>query len=450
MKQFLFLLIFLFVGNLKFAYTQQLSAWAYVNLGENQNLVDNTGKGSLYATAKSSCSGGEAYVDIRGNIKVKSYSKNCPNSNHGNGVGSWKSSLRFKGTNGQNIPMKVNFALTGSQTIQTSPGSKCLVSLASVSLNLWIYTDTQEFKSSAFIQHQNGFLKTIIIKNIDNEDAYAEVTPKIGFTLEGVPREVKATADAISSLLENIKKTSKDELVKHQADLSQDFINALSGKAPLAEWEGTSKRMSQEEGHFLNAIQYFGLNAKFGIPNGLGIEMGVSFDVKFKYQMSKNINISTNSEYINTYLGVGSATIPQCEALSEADYSNTFKIVSVTIPDDYYNDKVDYKNLRVIIGDSLEIPITYNTVTGVEPNFENSLNIYPNPFDNKLKVSFDNPLLVNSILVIDESGKLIFSQQVNNRLQQHEILLPQTISSGIYFLRAITEKAIITKKITKL
>jgi hypothetical protein len=83
------------------------------------------------------------------------------------------------------------------------------------------------------------------------------------------------------------------------------------------------------------------------------------------------------------------------------------------------------------------------TVNGVdETSFENSVNVYPNPVNDVLKIKSERAL--KSVLIMDASGKLILEGSATAEINL------QNLNAGVYFLSVIgNDGTVIRKKFIK-
>ncbi len=70
--------------------------------------------------------------------------------------------------------------------------------------------------------------------------------------------------------------------------------------------------------------------------------------------------------------------------------------------------------------------------TPIEP-LSDELKVYPNPFENKIILNFENSDQVNSILIVDQAGKTI--ETIENSEIDASIEIGEQLKSGMYFLK---------------
>jgi hypothetical protein len=100
-----------------------------------------------------------------------------------------------------------------------------------------------------------------------------------------------------------------------------------------------------------------------------------------------------------------------------------------------------------LTGGSITQTITVSqegTVSVMEPDLENTIQVWPNPSNGQLNVTFDNPSDIKSLRLFDVTGK-----QVRNVVFENQPILTfdTKLPSGIYFLNIETRERVVTKKI---
>jgi hypothetical protein len=86
------------------------------------------------------------------------------------------------------------------------------------------------------------------------------------------------------------------------------------------------------------------------------------------------------------------------------------------------------------------ISLTLETVSSVHENVQ-SLQIYPSIARPNQKISIESTQLFESIILVDVSGKRFILDGIN------EIILPNTLASGVYQLIALDKQQIYFSKI---
>jgi hypothetical protein len=76
--------------------------------------------------------------------------------------------------------------------------------------------------------------------------------------------------------------------------------------------------------------------------------------------------------------------------------------------------------------------IVNNGVIGISEEVLSTLNVYPNPTNDKFTLNVSNDLLGKSYVITDFSGRIISQGKINSMIQTVDI---QDISKGSYFLQ---------------
>ena len=87
-----------------------------------------------------------------------------------------------------------------------------------------------------------------------------------------------------------------------------------------------------------------------------------------------------------------------------------------------------------------------------EPESKFQLTVYPNPIGDTATIQVENTQgEAIKFCVYDISGKWIYQQEVQTQTGNQEIAIPmQSLSQGIYFIKATSTKYAVTAKVTKL
>ncbi len=91
----------------------------------------------------------------------------------------------------------------------------------------------------------------------------------------------------------------------------------------------------------------------------------------------------------------------------------------------------------------------YNANSVFVNNASNSINIYPNPFNDMLSISFDKSLNVKLISIYNSIGQLVFVQHLADNCSNVFEINTSEFSKGIYLINVETEKAIFSIKVMK-
>lgn len=130
---------------------------------------------------------------------------------------------------------------------------------------------------------------------------------------------------------------------------------------------------------------------------------------------------------------------------------------------DYYKTKVVWETegshrLKVKrtndCGESIttEINITVNSVLGVEDYTTGLILVYPNPFNEKIKLSIPQKFLNKDLYITLTSilGQIVYKKKQNYTIQNIELNdIPKSINDGIYFFKIESDNANVSKKLIK-
>ena len=87
---------------------------------------------------------------------------------------------------------------------------------------------------------------------------------------------------------------------------------------------------------------------------------------------------------------------------------------------------------------------TLDVSTGIE-NIENNISVYPNPTTDVINININNSDNIYNAQIINITGKLIFSEIINN----NTVVSIKNQPSGVYFVKITTNNNTIVKKILK-
>ncbi|MCB0738277.1 MAG: T9SS type A sorting domain-containing protein, partial [Bacteroidetes bacterium] len=80
------------------------------------------------------------------------------------------------------------------------------------------------------------------------------------------------------------------------------------------------------------------------------------------------------------------------------------------------------------------------------PNFNNLVNVYPNPAKSFLQIEIDELVLINRIEICNLQGQVVYNESINGRIQEKRIGLSH-VNTGIYILRIIGNEEHVVKQI---
>jgi len=121
--------------------------------------------------------------------------------------------------------------------------------------------------------------------------------------------------------------------------------------------------------------------------------------------------------------------------------NTTYYIELSSFIENFYNQKVD---------DELSTTFTTVSATGIPENIlSQTLNVYPNPFKDKLKITFSTDKIANGkIEIYNQTGMLIKSDEIINAIGNQEInFVTEGMPEGVYFLNINIDNQTITRKI---
>lgn len=163
-----------------------------------------------------------------------------------------------------------------------------------------------------------------------------------------------------------------------------------------------------------------------------------------------------DSDDVTVYSGNASGTniINEVFNLSLNEcYTFTFtSMMGNGIPGDGYFVLTDSEDNEIYYGagnsftDEVIIPFKVTTLSDINENETSNISVYPNPAFDQIYINSDEVSLKN-VSIIDLSGKIIYSV-IPDKKNTMIMIDTGSFSSGIYFVKTITDKGIIIKKIS--
>ena len=98
----------------------------------------------------------------------------------------------------------------------------------------------------------------------------------------------------------------------------------------------------------------------------------------------------------------------------------------------------------IIVEGLLNVDIEYHLNTGNESVLENEPKIFPNPVSEKLHVEFPSDRIIREIIIIDISGRIIYSVKNCNTTCEIDV---SDLFPGIYHLRVGTDRGLYIQKL---
>lgn len=89
----------------------------------------------------------------------------------------------------------------------------------------------------------------------------------------------------------------------------------------------------------------------------------------------------------------------------------------------------------------------YFGIDGIKPVIFSNISLSPNPFDNRLKITFTDKIKVKQITIHNINGKEIYSQKIN---PSNTEINSNFMTPNLYFIKLINiDNSIINQKIIK-
>lgn len=418
------------------------TVWASTNLAAPpySNSVTNS---TIPISGSSSNNCMEAYASSHpnGTMRLRSYSSECNLVNKPHASTSWLAKLNLIGNNYQAIPLSFNFSLTGNSKIQSYLVDNCL-SIASTQFNGWIYSEDMEYKLNSQILYQQSQMVLYNVSGFTDVDASATV--ELGISLANQQLSVKNIPDNL--MKEFIRKYNA--LNPTEQNLNPLVTEALATNIPLVNWKPYAVELSQETGTLLNLLISLGIVDKLGVEIAPGVEIGLAVNVVFNYNLMRTINITTKDKSIvGAQLQTITATSDCGKSLANLDASNTFKLVSVIIPDDFNNPLVNSDSLFVEWA-GVKFKVTRKSETVGTKNMNKDLlqiELSPNPVRNFLSIQVNQKEYIKYIQIYSLAGELIYTKQCDNfsnSVYIQDINLPK----GFYIIKVNSKDKIGSKK----
>lgn len=429
------------------------SASASVNLIGDDINSNTSPVGTISSTYQGDCSGGMSSVSDNIRLSVSSNSSECPAVNHGGAIAKWKNTnSRLIGNNNVTVPITLNFELTGGINLSTSPGAQCFNSIAQGVMSYYVIVINNGilFEKNGFtsIQHNNGFQSFYTSNGFESMDGFVTVTPKIS-----VENDVIRIVEDIEEIHNLYQDLTEAEQNSDSLNISESFWDLLRDGTDLLSWELNSDTLSTYEGNFINVINYIGYASSIGLPAGSALNIG--FDVMFNYDFVTPVELMTDGDdvTIDIQILVNSETIPICSPSSQCDFSNTFKLESVTIPSNFQNENINLDSLKFELVEGVEIPVTQEIITSVtrypyEKEFD--ISIFPNPVKSEISIFSHTAISLEKIVLSDLNGRIVEEKHINDSVNSIQYVFPKSISRGVYIISLFLPNGIVSERILKL
>jgi len=97
------------------------------------------------------------------------------------------------------------------------------------------------------------------------------------------------------------------------------------------------------------------------------------------------------------------------------------------------------------------IRITFVVCSSVAENKEFNINVFPNPFDNYIFLNFTDEFLQDfiKIIIYNNQGQKVYTTTVTKSQKPIFIKLPETLTTGLYYLSVFTDTKVFHEKIMK-
>jgi len=411
-----------------------------VNTNSNKN-------GSASSTSQDGCSSASASVSASGAIKLSANSNQCFLGNTAEARGRWTCKDPYlTGTNGIKVPLQISFSLDGSIDIETEASNNWSAASASLSYDIWISPGSKT-KGKQYMGHQGGAEVTNTMYNdgFDASDGYVVFKPYV--KAENTFFDI---TDKMSKVLEEYEKLTDKEKDDNELGLTDKLKGGLDKIQDLQKWQTNAPEIFLDSNivRLLNNLEYLGILKELGIGENLPVSFGA--DIEYHYDARKDISLETSGEiYImETIFRVTASSTKELleKSKASANFGNTFKISKVEIDPTFHHDSIDPSALRLVLGDSISIPVTWeNRLEKPEISIKKEINLYPNPVNQFLQIRVGN-LDGAQISVFSNSGREIHRIDAVEKNHKYSINTEQW-SQGVYYLTTFTNTHQYTKQI---
>ena len=235
-------------------------------------------------------------------------------------------------------------------------------------------------------------------------------------------------------------------LVDLDGDFSNATVYAAGGGLSFSYSGNTISVTGISTTHIpLNATRYITI-ASTDIATPLPVEL-THFDVNCNGDypvLSWTTASEINNDYFNIERSTNAINFEPIGTVNGSGNSNLINSYSWT--DDSGISGATYYRLKQT---DFNGAFQYHEVKSVSCEQETEISIYPNPFENSFTIQLSEktnyPITVE---IIDYLGRTVHSQVIENTII--EILLDEKISKGTYFVKVITEKTQLVKRIVKM
>jgi len=295
--------------------------------------------------------------------------------------------------------------------------------------------------------HQGGAEVTNTMYNdgFDASDGYVVFKPYV--KAENTFFDI---TDKMSKVLEEYEKLTDKEKDDNELGLTDKLKGGLDKIQDLQKWQTNAPEIFLDSNivRLLNNLEYLGILKELGIGENLPVSFGA--DIEYHYDARKDISLETSGEiYImETIFRVTASSTKELleKSKANANFGNTFKISKVEIDPTFHHDSIDPSALRLVLGDSISIPVTWeNRLEKPEISIKKEINLYPNPVNQFLQIRVGN-LDGAQISVFSNSGREIHRIDAVEKNHKYSINTEQW-SQGVYYLTTFTNTHQYTKQI---
>lgn len=279
--------------------------------------------------------------------------------------------------------------------------------------------------SSFSYSNTNYIIAGIIIEKVLNKSPFQAIHDLI---LE--PNQLKNTfnySDQGSSIIAHPWSISMDGITLTDMTTTP-FLNNLFS---LANTAGSLLTTAEDNvqfwhklfnGQIVNAQSWKEMTTMINIGNNTNYGLGI-----FRY--NRKINGRTAYSHGGTFFGFINENI--------IDTTSGIAIAVLTNQDSVNNSGL----LNLVIGALHKVTLNMPATLVNEISINESVNIFPNPTSNELNIEASNKFQINSIKIIDNTGKVVL-----NKIGNHDKIMLDQIPEGLYFMSIENENQIITKK----
>jgi len=91
--------------------------------------------------------------------------------------------------------------------------------------------------------------------------------------------------------------------------------------------------------------------------------------------------------------------------------------------------------------------VVMKSITGTDVIVRSAIEVYPNPVKDRLKINFGSPVEGSMLLeIMNITGQRVYVRQLNTEGYNHALINVQQLDNGIYFLRILNGKTLITDR----